>query len=288
LLQWWHSLGYAALAQQPTSVQLRKPAGGETFRAGTSQDLEWWWDTTGASTVYPVWRFQFGTSPTGPWQDLPGARAVKDSGRTRLRFPGGFRVPAVRTTTGYVRIVLVNPDGSLNEAVSDVNDAPFTIVQPEPIRVDSVLRDPIRTVVTLSRNKIYGLDGYVFVDSGGVLRIEPGTIIVGDTVGQNSSLCVNRGGIIYANGRPDAPIVFTSSAPPGQRAAGDGAEFRSAGARASTIPADRRHLRAVSPTPSAFAGGLAATMTTIAPAYCATCGLSSPESLPSPIRSSTG
>ncbi len=213
--------GYAALAQQPTSVQLRKPAGGEIFRAGTSQDLEWWWDTTGASTVYPVWRFQFGTSPTGPWQDLPGARAVKDSGRTRLRFPGGFRVPAVRTTTGYVRIVLVNPDGSLNEAVSDVNDAPFTIVQPEPIRIDSVLRDPIRTVVTLSRNKIYGLDGYVFVDSGGVLRIEPGTIIVGDTVGQNSALCVNRGGIIYADGRPDAPIVFTSSAPPGQRAAGD-------------------------------------------------------------------
>jgi hypothetical protein len=117
--------------------------------------------------------------------------------------------------------VLVNPDGSLNEAVSDYNDTPFTIDQPEAIRVDSVLRDPIRTTVTLSRTKIYGLDGYVFVDSGGVLRIEPGTIIVGDTVGQNSSLCINRGGIIYAEGRPDAPIVFTSSAPPGQRAAGD-------------------------------------------------------------------
>ncbi len=213
--------GVLALAQMPTSVRLLKPEGGKVYRAGTSQDLEWFWDTTGRSTVYPVWRFQFGTSPTGPWQDLPGATAVKDSGRTRLRYAGGFRVPAVRTTTGYVRIVLVNPDGSLNEAVSDINDAPFTIEQPEPIRVDSVLRDPIRTTVTLSRNKIYGLDGYVFVDSGGVLRIEPGTIIVGDTVGQNSSLCINRGGIIYANGRPDAPIVFTSSAPPGQRASGD-------------------------------------------------------------------
>ncbi|MEN3027093.1 MAG: T9SS type A sorting domain-containing protein [Chlorobiota bacterium] len=209
------------LAQLPTSVQLRKPEGGKTYRAGTSQDLEWYWDTTGRGNVYPVWRFQFGTSPNGPWQDLPGATAVKDSGRTRLRYAGGFRVPAVRTTSGYVRIVLVNPDGTLNEAVSDVNDAPFTIDQPQPIRADSVLRDPIRTTVTLSRGKIYQLDGYVFVDSGGVLRIEPGTVIIGDTVGQNSALCINRGGIIYADGRPDAPIVFTSSAPPGQRAPGD-------------------------------------------------------------------
>lgn len=213
--------GATAVAQLPTSVQLLKPEGGKVYRAGTSQDLQWYWDTTGRGNVYPVWRFQFATSPNGPWQDLPGATAVKDSGRTRLRYAGGFRVPAVRTNSGYVRIVLVNPDGTLNEAVSDINDAPFTIDQPQSIRIDSVLRDPIRTTVTLSRNKIYGLDGYVFVDSGGVLRIEPGTIIVGDTVGQNSSICVNRGGIIYANGRPDAPIVFTSSAPPGQRAAGD-------------------------------------------------------------------
>ncbi len=213
--------GVVALGQLPTSVELRKPEGGKVYRAGTSQDLEWYWDTTGRGTVFPVWRFQFALSPSGPWQDLPGATAVKDSGRTRLRYAGGFRVPAIRTNSGYVRIVLVNPDGSLNEAVSDINDVPFAIDQPEPIRIDSVLRDPIRTTVTLSRNKIYGLDGYVFVDSGGVLRIEPGTIIVGDTVGQNSALCINRGGIIYAEGRPDAPIVFTSSAPPGQRAAGD-------------------------------------------------------------------
>ncbi|MDW7996644.1 MAG: T9SS type A sorting domain-containing protein, partial [Bacteroidota bacterium] len=208
-------------AQLPTSVELRKPEGGKVYRAGTSQDLEWYWDTTGRGTVYPIWRFQFATSPSGPWQDLPGATSVKDSGRTRLRYAGGFRVPAIRTTTGYVRIVLLNSDGTLNEAVSDINDAPFTIDQPLPVRVDSVLRDPIRTTVTLSRKKIYGLDGYVFVDSGGVLRVEPGTVIVGDTVGQNSALCVNRGGIIYADGRPDSPIVFTSSALPGQRAPGD-------------------------------------------------------------------
>lgn len=207
-----------ASAQQIT-VRLKKPAGGETFRPGTSQDLEW--DTTAYPGIYPTWRFQFSTSPTGPWTDLQGATAVKDSASRRGRFLGGFRVPAVATTNGYVRMVLVNPDGSLNEAVSSRNQQPFTIEQPQAIRPDSVLRTPITGRVQLSSQKVYGLDGYVFVDDGGVLVIEPGTVIIGDTVGQNSAICVNRGGKIIADGTRQRPIVMTSSAPPGQRASGD-------------------------------------------------------------------
>jgi len=84
-----------------------------------------------------------------------------------------------------------------------------------------VLRTPITTRVQLSNKKLYALDGYVFVDDGGVLVIEPGTVIVGDTVGQNSALCVNRGGKIIAEGTRQRPIIMTSSAPPGQRAPGD-------------------------------------------------------------------
>lgn len=205
-------------AQQIT-VRLTKPAGGEVFRPGRSEDLVW--DTTGYPGIYPTWRFQFATSPTGPWTDLPGATAVKDSATRRGRFLGGFRVPAIATTNGYVRMVLVNRDGTLNEAVTSRNQQPFTIVQPQPIRPDSVLRTPITGRVQLSPWKIYGLDGYVFVDEGGVLVIEPGTVIIGDTVGQNSALCVNRGGKIIAEGTRQRPIIMTSSAPPGQRAAGD-------------------------------------------------------------------
>ncbi len=204
-------------AQTPTSIKLTRPNGGEKFRAGTSEDLTW--DTTG--TFRARWTFQFSTSPNGPWTNLGGATNILDSAARRGRYAGGFRVPAVKTSTGYVRIVLVNPDGTLNESVSDINDAPFEIEQPEATRADSVLKDPISTRVKLTSKKIYSLDGYVYVDDGGVLEIEPGTILIGDTVGQNSAICVNRGGKILAKGTAKNPIVMTSSAPPGQRRGGD-------------------------------------------------------------------
>lgn len=59
------------------------------------------------------------------------------------------------------------------------------------VYVDSTLRGEINDNITLSSEKVYGLDGFVYVN--GTLTIQPGTIIVGDTVGQNSVLCVNRG-----------------------------------------------------------------------------------------------
>ncbi len=205
------------LKSQPQSVRLLYPNGGEKFRAGYSVDIRW--DTTG--TYRSRFAFQFGTSSSGPWTTISNLSNVLDSGRTRGIVQGGWRVPAIRTQTGFIRMVLLNPDGSLNESVSDVSDGPFEIEQPLPIKIDSVLKNPITTRVKLSSKKLYGLDGYVFVDSLGVLEIEAGTIIVGDTVGQNSALCVNRGGKIIAQGTPEKPIIFTSSAPPGQRRAGD-------------------------------------------------------------------
>lgn len=205
------------LSSQPTSVRLIYPNGGEKFGAGRSVDIIW--DTTG--TYRSRFAFQFGTSPNGPWTTDPRLSNVLDSGKTRGKVSGGWRVPAIKTQTGYIRMVLLNPDGTLNENVFDINDQPFEIEQPEPITPDSVLKNPINTRIKLSSSKIYALDGYVFVDSLGILEIEPGTVIIGDTVGQNSALCVNRGGKIYAQGTPDKPIIFTSSAPPGQRRPGD-------------------------------------------------------------------
>jgi len=210
-------LASVGIVGQPTTVRLIYPNGGEKFRAGSSVSIRW--DTTG--TYRSRFAFQFGTSANGPWTTIPNLANVLDSGRTRGIVEGGWRVPAVRTQTGYIRIVLLNPDGSFNENVTDINDAPFEIEQPAPIKPDSILRTPITSRVKLTSKKIYALDGYVFVDSLGVLEIEPGTVIIGDTVGQNSALCINRGGKILAVGTRENPIVFTSSAPPGQRRAGD-------------------------------------------------------------------
>ncbi len=209
------SIGYA---QNPTTAKLLRPNGGEKFRAGTSEDIRW--DTTG--TFRALWKFQYATSADGPWTDIKGMEKVLDSAANRRGiFAGGFRVPALKTTTAYVRMVLLNADGTLNEAVQDKNDSPFEIEQPAATKIDSVLKNPITSRVELSSSKIYGLDGYVYVDDGGILAIQPGTIIVGDTVGENSAICVNRGGKIFAQGTPIRPIIMTSSAPVGQRRGGD-------------------------------------------------------------------
>jgi hypothetical protein len=75
--------------------------------------------------------------------------------------------------------------------------------------------DPV-TEVTWSSDFIYKLDGFVFVNEGETLNIEPGTIIQGEP-GQGadaSSLIVTRFGTINADGEEDDgtinPIIFTA------------------------------------------------------------------------------
>jgi len=59
----------------------------------------------------------------------------------------------------------------------------------------------------------YLLDGYVYLEEGGVLNIEPGTVIRGMSSGSNgdatSALIITRGAQINAVGTVDEPIIFT-------------------------------------------------------------------------------
>ena len=68
--------------------------------------------------------------------------------------------------------------------------------------------------LTLTADTEYLLDGFVYVEEGAVLNIEPGTVIKAmqnPTTGDNASaLIISRGGKIYAKGTPYAPIIFTS------------------------------------------------------------------------------
>ncbi|HHB52491.1 MAG TPA: hypothetical protein ENK75_05555 [Saprospiraceae bacterium] len=67
---------------------------------------------------------------------------------------------------------------------------------------------------TWKEGKTYIRDGFVFVNSGQTLTIEPGTIIKGKS-GQGaeaSALIVARGGKIIAEGTKDKPIIFTAEA----------------------------------------------------------------------------
>jgi hypothetical protein len=61
----------------------------------------------------------------------------------------------------------------------------------------------------------YLLDGLVFLEEGGVLNIEEGTVIrfkAQPTNDNASSLIITRGAQIFANGTADNPIIFTAEA----------------------------------------------------------------------------
>jgi len=65
---------------------------------------------------------------------------------------------------------------------------------------------------TWTANNFYVLDGFIFVNEGQTLTIEPGTVIKGKSgQGTNASaLIVARGGKIMAEGTAEHPIIFTS------------------------------------------------------------------------------
>ena len=63
-------------------------------------------------------------------------------------------------------------------------------------------------------DNVYQLDGFVFLEEGGVLNIEAGTFIQGiespSTSDNASALIIARGAKINALGTAEAPIVFTA------------------------------------------------------------------------------
>ncbi|NJN32937.1 MAG: T9SS type A sorting domain-containing protein [Saprospiraceae bacterium] len=78
----------------------------------------------------------------------------------------------------------------------------------------------------LSRDTVWLLDKFVYVEGGAKLTIQSGTIIKGgnsnkDSVNNKSAVIVTRGSQIIADGKRDAPIVFTSVKPVGERRAGN-------------------------------------------------------------------
>jgi predicted enzyme related to lactoylglutathione lyase len=66
--------------------------------------------------------------------------------------------------------------------------------------------------VTWTKDKEYLIEGFMYVNDGQVLTIEPGTVVrFRQGQAENASaLIVSRGGKIIANGTKTEPIIFTS------------------------------------------------------------------------------
>ena len=78
----------------------------------------------------------------------------------------------------------------------------------------------ITTNTTWTNDKVYRMDGFIYIDSNATLTIQPGTIVRGIKL-TKGTLIVTRGGKLVADGTVDKPIVFTSDEPAGTRTYGD-------------------------------------------------------------------
>lgn len=94
----------------------------------------------------------------------------------------------------------------------------------------------ITTNTTWTSNNIYLLDGFVYVNSGVTLTIQPGTIIKG-SLANKGALIVRQGGQLIADGTAAQPIVFTSAQPAGQRQPGDWGGVILVGRAPTNLPA---------------------------------------------------
>lgn len=99
--------------------------------------------------------------------------------------------------------------------------APVSVTTPEEGPRTATISGTITSDRTFHADTLYTLSGYVRVSDGATLTIEPGTIIHGAYDVIASSLFIERGARIIANGTAEAPIVMTSSRPVGQRSPGD-------------------------------------------------------------------
>ncbi|MDQ3101522.1 MAG: T9SS C-terminal target domain-containing protein, partial [Bacteroidota bacterium] len=95
----------------------------------------------------------------------------------------------------------------------------------------------ITTNTTWTSNNRYLLIGFIYIEDGATLTIEPGTIIKGDKP-TKGTLIVKRGGKIMADGTASQPIVFTSNQPAGSRDYGDWGGIIICGRAPHNQPAD--------------------------------------------------
>jgi hypothetical protein len=94
------------------------------------------------------------------------------------------------------------------------------LIQGKILGQTATLSGEITGSVSLSNDTIYIIEGFVYIKDGGLLFIEPGTILRGDKDSKGTLICTKTG-ILLAQGTPEQPIVFTSNEPEGTRAAGD-------------------------------------------------------------------
>jgi hypothetical protein len=108
--------------------------------------------------------------------------------------------------------------GSTDWTSGWANWTPQTTVYPPTTEVISAGDMTVNT--TLTSDKVYLLDGWVYVKAGTTLTIQPGTIIRGSKANKGA-IIIEKGAKIIAEGTITNPIIFTSNQDAGSRSYGD-------------------------------------------------------------------
>jgi hypothetical protein len=130
--------------------------------------------------------------------------------------PVSYTDTNLKPNTMYRYRVFTNRGGQRSPASGEA-----TVTTLDFGNVAAVINADIVADRTLYADTAYTLSGFIHVANGATLTILPGTIIKGDFNVLGSSLIVLKGAKIQAVGTAEAPIVFTSSRPAGQRQPGD-------------------------------------------------------------------
>jgi uncharacterized membrane protein len=124
---------------------------------------------------------------------------------TEVTFKGAFDPAASGTwmdnwstlwKLGYLVGSSATPEAPYNPATATIETLPNSITED----------------LTLTSDKVWKMDGLVYVESG-TLTIEPGTVIIAETQptsDNTSALVITTGAQIDAQGTEEAPIIFTS------------------------------------------------------------------------------
>jgi len=117
---------------------------------------------------------------------------------------------ATTTTTTVIDPALYDGLGAADVSERHIaNDAtPLPFPAYDAANVENLFGD-ITVNTLLTNNKQWKLSGLVTVKNGATLTIEPGTVVFGDSIGDDY-LVITKGSKIIADGTPANPIIFTS------------------------------------------------------------------------------
>ena len=202
---------------EPTVVAPAAPTGLSVTRSDGAAQVSW--AAVSGAESYTVERRTLGSGTTA-WQAL--ATAV-----TGTSYTDGTAEEGV----AYLYRVLATNSAGVSPA-SDV--AELQAVQPAV----EVLAGTIEGHMDLDASVTYTLQGIVTVAEGGELHIPAGTTILGSTEVTPTALIVAQGGTIHSEGTADAPVVFTSANPVGERRRGDWGGISIFGYSNCSFPAD--------------------------------------------------